>query len=233
MKKILILGASSDIGLKVTKLFLKQDWQVYAHFNSGSQNLKKIFNKNLKLIQLNFLDNSENIDKKIDFLKNIKFDGFVNLTGYIDNKGFTNFDLEECINALKVNTIVPLLILKLIHKLMIKSKFGRILLTSSIGTKFGGGKNTFGYSLSKKANEFIPRDYKIWAEKNVLINCLIIGVTDTKIHKRIQKKDKKIRKNLIPIKRMAKAEEIAKYIFFLINDNSYITGQVISISGGE
>ena len=35
------------------------------------------------------------------------------------------------------------------------------------------------------------------------------------------------------MKRMAKAEEIAKYIFFLINDNSYITGQVISISGGE
>lgn len=141
--------------------------------------------------------------------------------------------MEECINALKVNTIVPLLILKQIHKLMIKSKFGRILLTSSIGTKFGGGKNTFCYSLSKKANEFIPRDYKVWAEKNVLINCLIIGVTDTKIHKRIHKKYKKIRKNLIPIKRMAKAEEIAKYIFFLINDNSYITGQVISISGGE
>ena len=79
---------------------------------------------------------------------------------------------------------------------MIKSKFGRILLTSSIGTKFGGGKNTFGYSLSKKANEFIPRDYKIWAEKNVLINCLIIGVTDTKIHKRIHKKIKKSEKTL-------------------------------------
>ena len=232
MRKILILGASSDIGFKVTKLFLKQDWQVYAHFNSQSRNLKKIINKSLKLIQLNFLDSSENIDKKIDFLKNINFDGFVNLTGYIDNRGFTNFDLEECINALKVNTIVPLLILKQIHKLMIKSKFGRILLTSSIGTKFGGGKNTFCYSLSKKLMNLFLEITK-YGQKNVLINCLIIGVTDTKIHKRIHKKYKKIRKNLIPIKRMAKAEEIAKYIFFLINDNSYITGQVISISGGE
>ena len=36
---------------------------------------------------------------------------------------------------------------------MIKNKFGRILQTSSIGVKFGGGKNTFNYSLSKKLNE--------------------------------------------------------------------------------
>ena len=38
---------------------------------------------------------------------------------------------------------------------MVKNKFGRILQTSSIGVKFGGGKNTFNYSVSKKVNEFI------------------------------------------------------------------------------
>ena len=48
---------------------------------------------------------------------------------------------------------------------MLKYKFGRILLTSSIGVKYGGGKNTFNYSLSKKANQFIPGEYKHWAKK--------------------------------------------------------------------
>ncbi len=32
-KKILILGASSDIGIKVVEHFLKKNWLVIAHFN--------------------------------------------------------------------------------------------------------------------------------------------------------------------------------------------------------
>ena len=78
---------------------------------------------------------------------------------------------------------------------MVKNKFGRILQTSSIGVKFGGGKNTFNYSVSKKVNEFIPRDNKIWAANNVLMNTLVIGVTNTKIHNKIAKKNLNLRKN--------------------------------------
>ena len=48
-------------------------------------------------------------------------------------------------------------------------------------------KNSFNYSLSKHCLEFIPNSYKFWAENNVFINNLRIGVTDTKIHKRMKK----------------------------------------------
>ena len=117
---------------------------------------------------------------------------------------------------------------------MLKNKWGRILNCSSIGVKFGGGKNTFNYSLSKHCLEFIPNSYKDWASLNVLINNLRIGVTNTKLHKRILKRNLKERVKLIPMKRMAKTEEIASYIFSLISEqNTYITGQTLSISGGE
>ena len=70
-------------------------------------------------------------------------------------------------------------------------------------------------------------------QKNVLINNLRIGVTDTKIHKKIGK-DLNQRVKMIPINRAAKKIEIVKYILFLISEeNSYTTGQTISISGGE
>ena len=233
MRKILILGASSDIGYLTTKLFLQKGWRVFAHYNSNIRDLQKIKNHNLKLIKLDFLNDIKIIKEKIDFFKKSKLDAFINLVGSIVNKNFNNFELDDCVNTIKINTIVPLIILQKIIKPMIKSNFGRILLTSSIGTKFGGSNSTFCYSLSKKANEFIPKDFKIWAKKNVLINCLIIGVTNTKIHKKILKKDLKKRKKLIPIGRMAKPIEIAEYIYFLINDNTFITGQTISISGGE
>ena len=43
---------------------------------------------------------------------------------------------------------------KEVVKNMKKNKWGRILFTSSIGVKFGGGEKTFAYSFSKYANEF-------------------------------------------------------------------------------
>ena len=53
---------------------------------------------------------------------------------------------------------------------MAKKKWGRILNCSSIGIKFGGGFNSFNYSLSKHSLEFMPNNYKHWAKKNVFIN---------------------------------------------------------------
>ena len=118
---------------------------------------------------------------------------------------------------------------------MLKNNFGRIVNCSSIGVKFGGGKNSFNYSLSKHCLEFIPNAYKDWAKKNVLINNLRIGVTDTKIHSRM-KKNKFIKKRTthIPIGRLAKKSEISFCIANLINeDNSFMTNETITVSGGE
>ena len=117
---------------------------------------------------------------------------------------------------------------------MIKAKYGRILHCSSIGVKFGGGINTYTYSLAKHCLEFIPQHYKINSKANVLYNVLRIGVTDTKIHKKISKKNLKSRVEKIPLGRIGKPDEIAQYIYFLSsNNNSFITNQVLSISGGE
>ena len=43
---------------------------------------------------------------------------------------------------------------------MWEKKYGRIINTLSIGVKFGGGVNTFSYSISKYLNEFIPSEIK-------------------------------------------------------------------------
>ena len=48
---------------------------------------------------------------------------------------------------------------------MLKNSFGRIVNCSSIGIKFGGGNNTYNYSLSKFASEFIPYNFKIGQKK--------------------------------------------------------------------
>ena len=236
-KNILILGGSSDIGIEVVKSFLNLNWNVSAHYSKSNKKLKIIKQKakNLKLIQFNFFNyNSSRIEYLIKKKFNNKYDSIVNLIGYIDNKSFKNTNLKSILKSLTINALIPILINKLLVQKMLKQKFGRILNCSSIGVKFGGGSQTYNYTLAKHCLEFIPGVYKEWAKKNVLINNLRIGITNTKIHKRIKNKNMKKRINLIPIKRMAEPKEISNYIVNLVSDeNSYMAGQTISISGGE
>ena len=72
-------------------------------------------------------------------------------------------------------------------------------------------------------------------KKNVLVNNLRIGVTNTKIHKKMKKNlNLKKRISLIPIQRMATSTEISNYIYNLVSQkNSFMTGQTITVSGGE
>ena len=238
-KHVLILGGSSDIGIEVVKNFLNLNWLVTAQLFKNKKKLEflKKDSKDLKLIKFNFLTyKNEQIEKKIKKEFSGKYDSIINLIGYVDNKSFENTNLKSILNSLTANAIYPILIEKMIVKKMLKQKWGRILNCSSIGVKFGGGKNSFNYSFSKHCLEFIPSSYKNWAKKNVFINNLRIGVTNTKIHKKMKRKkiNMQNRLKLIPINRMAEPKEISNYITNLTTgSNSYMTGQTLTVSGGE
>ncbi len=229
MKKILILGGNSDIGYAlIKKLKNIEKVNIHAHYNKKF-NKKNYYNK-IKLIKKNF--STLNI-KKLNNVFDNNYDIIINLVGYISNQSFLNFSLKETQKTILINSLIPLVIIKMSLKHMIKKNYGRIINTSSIGVKYGGGVQTFSYSLSKHINEFIPSEIKNLCSKNILYNTLRIGVTKTKFHKKIKGKSLKERIKLIPIKRMATTEEIADYIYYLIFNNNFISNDIINITGGE
>ena len=231
-KHVLILGGSSDIGLEVANLFIKNNWNVTLHFFKNEKKIKSM--KKINLIKFNFTEYNSFVEKKIKRKFSGDYDSLINLVGYIDNKSFFNTNLKTIFKSVAANAILPILIEKNLIKRMVLKKWGRIIRGSSIGVKYGGGKNSYNYALSKHLQEFIPSDYKNWAKKNILINNLRIGVTDTKIHRKISNKNMKKRVKLIPLGRMANKKEIAKFIFQLSSEkNTFITGETISIAGGE
>lgn len=237
-KNVLILGASSDIGVELIKVFLKENYLITAHCNLNDKILKNNFKeyKKIKIIKKNFLNlNNKNLKEFCKKKLDQEFSIFINLTGYMLKKTYLNSDLNSQIESIKINALIPSLILKNIVKKMIKNQYGRILNCSSIGVKFGGGLNSYNYSLSKHTSEFIPSYFKKLAEKNILYNNLRIGFTDTKIHKKIKNiREQKKRIKLIPINRSAKKKEIVEYIHFLVSKkNSYMTNQTVTASGGE
>ena len=234
-KKVLILGGSSDIGIELAKLFIKNNWQATIHHSGNNLGFKnKLKEKNIKLIKLNFLKTKSSIDKNLKIFSKSDYDSVVNLVGYINNKSFKNMKINDLLDSLKVNSVIPILIQRNLLQSMIKKRWGRILNCGSIGVKYGGGENTFCYSFAKHSLEFIPSIYKNLAKQNILINNVRVGVADTKIHKKIKGKNLKRRIKLIPIGRMATIHEIVKFIYNLSSENnSYITGETLTIAGGE
>tara|TARA_B100000900_G_C20596608_1_gene723710 strand:- start:160 stop:882 length:723 start_codon:yes stop_codon:yes gene_type:complete len=236
IRKALILGGSSDIGIEIIKNYLENDYIVYAHYNNNINPLKRIQKKNkrLYLYKFDFLKSEKEIYKFLNKKKFNECDIFINATAYIKSVDFQNVDTKVLFDSFKVNLLPNIILTQKLGKLMFKKKWGRIVNLGSIGVKFGGGYYNYPYSLMKHALELFPNISRNWVKRNVLINTVRIGATQTKLHKNLPKKNLSQREKLIPLKRMAKAKEIADYIFFLgSEENTYITHQVLAIAGGE
>ena len=83
IKKALILGGSSDLGVELTKLFIKNNWQVTIHYSGNNLNFRKRLKKeNIKLIKFNFLKINSSIDKNLKIFAKNDFDSVINLVGY-------------------------------------------------------------------------------------------------------------------------------------------------------
>ena len=236
-KKALILGASSDIGLKLIEIYLKNQYKIIAHYNKGNKNFFKLIDSNknkIKKIKFNFLTNLNQSEK---FLKNKIFKDcsvLINALGHLKETNYSVLKLKDLENALKVNLFPGIYLTKKIGEEMNKKKWGRIVHLGSIGVKYGGGVSNFPYSLSKHSLEFIPSYTKRWIKNNVFINTVRVGATRTKLHSKLLYKNLKYRESLIPLKRMANPREIADFIFYIGSEkNSYISNQILSISGGE
>lgn len=231
MLKILILGASSDIGKDLISLIISKNinnLKIHAHVNSSKNTFKKY--SNVKIIKSNFLlENEKKILKKFDS----NYDILINLVGFIANKKFENIKLNNVINSIKVNSIIPFQIFRKSTKKLIFKKRGVIINTSSIGVKFGGGENTFGYSLSKHLNEFIPKYFRNLIKYNILYNVVRIGVVNTRIHNKISNKDLNKRVKLIPRKKLLEVREVSEFIYFLMFKNKTICNEILPITGGE
>ena len=236
-KKVLILGASSDIGLEILKKYLSKGYNILAHYNKGNKKLFDLKRKNINRVSLYKLNLLESENKTNKFFKNKLLndcDVVINASAHLQEIQFKKIDLKILLETFKVNLFPSIFLTMRLGPLMSKRGWGRIVNLGSIGVKFGGGKQNLPYSLSKHALEFFPSITKDWVKNNVLVNTIRVGATNTKLHKKLPSKNLKKRSALIPMKRMAEPKEIAEYVYFVGSDeNTYISNQVLSISGGE
>ena len=115
---------------------------------------------------------------------------------------------------------------------------GKIILISTASAKYGGGKTSLAYGVAKAGIECLTKGLaREGAPYDILVNCICPGFINTQFHtKRMKRTPEELerRAKLVPLKRAGEPIDIAGMILYLLSESgSYITGETISISGGD
>lgn len=165
---------------------------------------------------------------------NEQIDVFANIAGWDKVEPFMNNTPELWDTLININYVGPV---RLIHRLlpaMIARKQGKIITTASDAGRVGSTGETF-YSGTKGAIiAFTKGLAREMARYNINCNVICPGPTDTPLFGELD--NPKLMEALtkaIPFRRLAKPMEIAHSIVFMATPaTDFITGQVLSISGG-
>jgi NAD(P)-dependent dehydrogenase (short-subunit alcohol dehydrogenase family) len=155
------------------------------------------------------------------------------MAGIFDNT------VENFTEVLRVNLIGPWLMVKHAGKVMAQAgRGGSIILTASVaGLRSGAGGPAYSASKAGVINLAMVAAQQL-SDTNVRVNALCPGLTETGMTKPTfdYAKQKDVMHKvgrLNPLRRGARAEELANVAVFLASDlASYVNGQAIAVDGG-
>jgi len=244
MKKILILGASSDIGFTLLKTLSNKDLLIGAHCYQNYEKLDKYIKKNklgkkIKIFKANLVSQNSCHDLVKKFLVWSKsIDVLIQLNGNISKitnwKDMKQSDFEKDINY---NLSSVFYVCQKVFKKM-ENNGGKIILMSTSSALHGGGEQSLAYGMGKLGVHGLTKGLaRFGAKKNMIVNAVAPGYINTKFHTEKMKRKKSDlikRAQLSKLNRAGETSEVAGLINFLLSENSnYITGEVISIDGGD
>lgn len=139
-----------------------------------------------------------------------------------------NYDLVIAVNQKSVFNMT-----KFVGGVMMKQRSGRIINLSSVAG-LHGNPGQMNYSASKAAIIGMTMSAaKEFGSREINVNAVAPGFIQTPMTDALTDEQKKKILDMIAMRRYGQVEEIAGVVSFLAGkDSSYVTGQVIEISGG-
>jgi 3-oxoacyl-[acyl-carrier protein] reductase len=166
------------------------------------------------------------------------YEGITDLDILVNNAGISYVGLiqdmtpEEWNRVISVNLNSAFYCSRLAIPLMLKKKDGCIINISSIWGEHGASMEV-AYSASKGGlNSFTKALAKELAPSNIRVNAVACGMIDTDMNRIFDPDEIAGITEEIPAGRMGRPEEVAQLISNLFLNNTYITGQIITLDGG-
>lgn len=237
-KVVIVTGASRGIGREIARQLARNNMKVVANYNQSekeAKELKEELEKENIMIDIVKADitRREEAKKLVQFAlqKYNKIDILINNVGISEYKLFTDETDEDWRRIMDTNLYSAFVMSQEVIPNMIHNKVGCIINISSIWGVTGASLEVL-YSTSKAGlNGMTKALAKELGPSNIRVNAIAPGIIQTSMNNKFSKEELEEIKEEIPLEKIGKTEDIAKCVKWLIED-SYTTGQIISINGG-
>lgn len=243
METALITGASQGIGAEIAKRLAKDGFNIAVNcFPSDSDlaNAQKVaeecraFGVEAECFQANVAEYSQ-CETMVKAVK----ERFGSIDVLVNNAGITRDGLLARMSeanydaVINVNQKSVFNMMKLVGSVMMRQRNGRIISMASVVGMYGQA-GQLNYSASKAAVIGMTKSIaKELASRNVRANAVAPGFIKTPMTDALTDDQRNAMIEVIAMKRYGNPEEIASVVSFLAGpDSSYVTGQVIEVSGG-
>ena len=242
-KVALIIGSTGGIGRAASMQLANDGFDLALHYHSNSEGavrlrdeISKLGNK-VKIFHADIRDEAqvkEMINESMRTFKAITV--IVNCsTLRIPNIKLSSLVWDDMQSHLDMNIKGSFYLIKNIIPVMENQKFGKMIFLTTQYTDSAPPAELAAYVTAKSAlNGFAKALAVELSPKGITVNLISPGMTDTELNADVPEKAKLLTAVKSPLRRLAKAEDVASAISFLASGKSdYITGETIRVNGGQ
>ena len=160
-------------------------------------------------------------------------DILASVAGWGKTEPFVKNTPEFWRKLIDLNFVGTIMVTRAFLDQMIERQGGRIVTVASDAGRVGSLGETVYSGTKGGVIAFSKGLAREVARHNITVNCVCPGPTDTPLMAAVPDKIKEAFERVTPMHRLAKPSEIADAIlFFASNHSGFVTGQVLSVSGG-
>lgn len=238
-KNALVTGAASGIGKATAALLARAGANVIvADIDSpgGEATAREVASNGgiARYVHVDLVDPQSIDECARQVLADLKrVDVLVNVAGWGRSEPFVQNTPDFWDRVVAVNLMGPIRLTQRLVGPMFEARSGKIVNIASDAGRVGSLGETV-YSAAKGGLIAFTKGLAREAARHAVnVNCVCPGPTDTPLYQVVPEKLREAFVKAIPFRRVGKPSEVAEAVLFFASPQSaYITGQVLSVSGG-